>query len=133
MQALSHPGSLILEEEAKGSVHAMTLQTLLQHLLIHEENKRKRRKREREMAVGDRMHSLVSACSPADFDSPHGPSKSTCGPTFLIPGLHFRLPWKLHVPKFWLPRQHEICVGSIARHVHCSNTQLVCMPCVCSP
>jgi len=47
VQALSHPGSLILEEEAKGSVHAMSLQTLLQHLLIHEENKRKRRKREK--------------------------------------------------------------------------------------
>ena len=42
MQALSHPGSFILEEETKGSVHTMSLQTLLQHLLKHREKRRER-------------------------------------------------------------------------------------------
>ena len=48
MQALSHPDSFILEEETKGSVHTMSLQTLLQHLLKHGE---KRRERERLLLV----------------------------------------------------------------------------------
>jgi len=78
VQALSHPGSFILEEEAKGSVHAMSLQTLLQHLLTH------KKRNDSELVdcfltilqlICDMMYSLVSACSPVDFDSPCGPSK----------------------------------------------------------
>jgi len=83
VQALSHPGSLILEEEAKGSVHAMSLQTLLQHLLIHEENKRKRRKREKRERERERWQLVIGCtawCLPAalwiltalvDHQNPH--------------------------------------------------------------
>ena len=42
MQALGHPGSFILEEETKGSVHTVSPQTLLQHLLKHGEKRRER-------------------------------------------------------------------------------------------